>query len=156
MKYIFRLGVAISFIALVTGCVGIYYKEAASKEPHALIQFQKKKGSLLTGFGRMAVSPLEINGMPLNKHFKLSRDYRVHPGKVSVLTHAPLSGGLMAIGFVKFEAVSGDVYKISRILNEKNVEFNVTNSEGVVVASASADKQPANQNTYVPVYVPVE
>jgi len=157
MKQFFNIMMLICGVSILGGCTGVpYYKEASFNSPHALVQFEKAEGPVSAVFGGMKVVPLEINGRPPNEWNKWSfREFKVHPGKVSILVKVYISSSLEAFGYVKFEASNGEVYKVSRILREENIEIIVTNSSGEKLSSVTARKQPVNsQPYYVPLYIP--
>ena len=147
---------------LKTICIGLamlmlcscatYYKEASSRDPHAVLSLEK--GSGISGIiGATTATVLEINGKPPNEWTKLSfAKFRVHPGNVSVLLHIP-GKQVEGVTHLRINAVAGETYNVVVESQDTQYIVNATNSEGILAASALAQKtrKAPSQTVIIPV-----
>jgi len=136
-----KVKVLLSTICLVflSGCAGNSFKEARKGEPHAFLTFEKYTEGALAAMGGNRVYPVEINGIPPSD-FKLSRDFRIPPGKTLILAHS--TGSLITVysSFLEFDAKDGESYDVRIRYFPKYVRFMVVDRAGEIVDESNVAK----------------
>lgn len=135
----FRILVLVIFAFALSGCAGNSFKEARKNEPHASLTFEKYTEGALAAMGGNRVYPVEINGIPPSD-FKLSRDFRIPPGKTLILAHS--TGSLITVysSFLEFDAKESESYDVRIRYYPKYVRFMVVDSSGEVIDESNVAK----------------
>ena len=148
-----KKGILIGLSIILASCAN-YYKEAPRSAPHATIIFERQSG-VGGAFGGMEVTPLEINGKAPNEWNKWDfHSFRVAPGRLVVFVQAEAPGRVVGLGFLKFVAVDGETYTISRSLLETTIRIVARASDGSTVADITVKKAIAQPGMVVPVMIP--
>lgn len=141
--------------AIVLASCATTFEEPSSNNPHAILKFKPSDNSVAATFGGLAVSPLEINGLPPSKLKWSHEEFRIPAGDTVVLAEALISvlnsTAVVADGFLKFNAAPGETYFVSQTAEPEFVTITVSNSkkENVFVLRVPKHVRGIQQSTTI-------
>lgn len=144
---------ALLLLAVVTLCgCETTYKEPSSRSPRALLS---GKQSACIFDCKAGVFIQAVNGVPVSNAWK-TNNYYISPGHAEVLV-AIRGAGLFGVCVLSINAVAGEVYELSHVIEGKTFVVTARDKAGASVATCSAEMRAAPPTaSYVPLIIPVK